>query len=328
MEVEDIVLLQQGIDYLTKELLVLEWVAKTPDDLDILWNGIRNLEWSDEEMLRNKLAWLNSRLKFHPLLNGKKREGIRERWLLKNSTELYLRYFELLVRYNWGSFYGPVKEFKNFWNIYFPLSKEPVYIEEKLEPLVAELTDEEFYALRKRIAGCFDDYRLNISSSMLEKFQLLPLLDFSDTKQVRKLGGKRKTEIEAEERKNYNHYIKVLAIFLSNCVLDQNTLNETISDDNCIATNFREYVRESLSHSYFDAWNHFRTGAPDDESSGYYNWKISHQREYNLFKNEASEAILRAMYNYNHPDEPIIVKFEPNFIDLNDFSMSIEPIKG
>ena len=326
MDVEDIVLLHQGIDYLTKELLEMEWVAKTPDDLDILWNGIRNPEWSGADLLRKKTSWLLSRQKFHPLLIGKNRERLRERWLLRNSTELYLRYFDSMLYYYWGSTYGPVEEFSRFWDN-FSLGKESVFIEEKLAPIVAKITDEELFAIKEHIASCCDDYRLDVSSSIREKFQILPIPDYGDAKLVRKLGGKRKTEAEAEGRKIHNHLIKVLAVFLSNYVLNQKALNELLSTDNNIAADLRQYVRECLFDSYFDAWNHFQTGAPDDESSGYYNWKTAHPREYSLFKNEALEAVLRAMYNYNHPDEPVIVKFEPNFIELNGFSLSIEPIK-
>ena len=326
MEVEDILILQQGIDYLTNELLEQEWIAKTPEDLDILWNGIKNPEWTGAELLRKRLAWLKSRLMFRPHLIGKKRERLREAWLLRNSTELYLRYVDSRVDSFWGSTHGPVKEFNRFWENYFPLGNDSTFIEEKLEPLVAKLTDEELFTLTEHIARCCDDYRLALASSIRDKFQLLPIPDCGDAKLARKQHGKRKTVIEAEGIMVHNHQIKVMAVFLVNYVLNQKALNEILYTDNCIAADFRQYVREGLYDSYYDAWNHFQTGALEDGSSSYYNWKTTHPREYSLFMNEAFEAVLRAMYNYNHPNEPLIVKYEPNFMELNNFSMSIEPI--
>ena len=78
---------------------------------------------------------------------------------------------------------------------------------------------------------------------------------------------------------------------------------------------------------YFSAFVKYCPDCPQTKMSPYFHWKQAHPKEYELFKNEASEALLRAMYNYNHKDAPAIVKFEPNYLDLDDNSMHVNPPK-
>ena len=308
-------LLQNDICMFTEQLLKLEWVANTPKDLDILWDSFKKTEWTKTEELRNKVAWLRSRIKFRPHLIGRKRERLRMEWFMENIKELFFHYLDEIIRYFWSptSYYrksGAEDVFLHFWDS-FPLRDKQSFIEQTLDPLVLELTQDSLDKMWDRIKTVCDEYRLFTSTIFSEVFQLLPFPDFTNAKQIRKLGGKQKATIIAEKREKCNYLLKVLTVFINCIAVDQASsyleiLTEELIDhfkNSCSVA--RKRIAFSFAHS----------------DSSFYKWKAAHPKEYSLFLNEASETILRAMYNHNHADNPHIVEFEPNYLNLSDFSV-------
>lgn len=314
-------LLQNDICILTNELIQLEWCAKTPEDLDILWDSFRRADWTKTEELRNKVAWLHSRIRFRPYLIGKKRERLREKWLTENTKELFYHYLDAIIRRFWSPVLhfersGPEDVFLRFWDSFW-LKQEQRFIEQTLDPLVSELTQESLEEMWDRIKAICDEYRLFTSTIFSEVFQILPLPDFSDAKQIRKLGGKQKAVIIAEKREQCNHYLKVLTVFIDSFAIDQASFNGTLPILGSITEDLKDYLKDC----YSSACKRIAFSFAHSGSDSFYKWKAAHPKEYSIFLNEASETILRAMFNHNHAENPYIVEFEPNYLDLSDFSV-------
>lgn len=321
----DDALLYMSIDDLEKDVISLtSGYLCGLRGLNLLWDGIRDMSWSEEETWKKRCKWLYSRTRVYSNTGWKDylwTYGLRR--TSKGVIKDLLRYIDMTqhqvqlelqgYKEGKGAQYLPYYHHTLGYLWDFFKKKYPEFATTVIEEKAKAMNPDEFkriidyWVLQAKEDGLIINPELQYNMIL---FSVPPGTPFRSYKLP--TGGIIGDPWQHDLR------VKCIAALMDTFFSETPESHTALLDGEPYSIkDFAYWKKETSRKLYINVMNGLRSGAPN-EKVGYEEWKRTHEFEHRIWMHESVDTIARALWNSEHPDEQLHVLYEPNTIDWNN----------
>ena len=325
----DDALLYMSIDELEKDVISLtSGYLNGLRGLNLLWDGIRDWRWSEEESWKNRCKWLYSRTRVYANFDWKDylwTYGLRR--TSKGAIKDLLRYIDMTQQQVHLELQG-YKEGKGAQNL--PYSHHTLgylwdFFKKKYPEFATTVIEEKARAMGPDEFKRIIDYWTQLAKE--DDLAINPELQYDMTLLNVPYGTrfhpyKLPTGVITGDPWQHDLRVKCIATLMDTFFSETPESHTALLDGNPYSIkDFAYWKKETSRKLYINVLNSFHSGAPK-EKNGYIEWKHTHEFEHRIWMHESEDTIARALWNSEHPDEQLHILYEPNTIDWNNLTFN------
>lgn len=320
--------------YLVASLLAAEDLLRF-EDLDTLWAGIRDPNWEGEELLRRKKEWLESRVSFYSDKRWRQyswKKSLRRE--TKGAIEDFLYFLDTKssnschVKMDYHQLYCYYPTRVNFIKLWEKIRQDnEQFILRCIVPRVEKLTIDEITNIWSQWADLAEPLNISINPESPYGLYFREKICLSDQGSLDLLGGRKKVLCINREIQSYNSFVREFSAFIEWILSgSEDSVSSLVSGGPCSILPFYRWKRNVSKELYFSANSYWNCDMPklDKETHDtrpYLEWKEKNPEEARIWMNETDKALCRALWNLEHPDDPIIVLYEPNYCSIESLTV-------
>ena len=305
------------------------------ENLDVIWNGIRDPSWQGEELLHRKKQWLESRLSFYNDKRWRQYSWKKSLRREKNGAIDDFLYFidtnsanSCHIKKDFRHWYWYIPSRVNFFKFWERVRKDnESFLSNSIIPHAGELTMDGITKIWCSWAERALPLKININPDAPYGLTFREKVSLTDKDSLDCYGSRKIIMRINRENKMHNSALREFSVFVE-WVLSgsEEAISSLVSGEPCCIRPFYRWKSSISKELYFSANAFWNCNMPkmDKEKRDtrpYLEWKEKNPEEARIWMNETDKALCRALWNLEHPDDQITVLYEPNYCNIENLTV-------